>query len=53
MKEQKSRKRTKQNGDKQSVRCTVRNTVYQDAQRNHWLLQQHKKDPDRNEDYIK
>ena len=27
--------------------------VYQDTQRNHWILKQHKKDPDRNEVCIK
>ena len=29
---QNSRKRPKQNGDKQSIRFTVQNTVYKDAQ---------------------
>ena len=46
-------KTTKQNGDNQPIRCRVQNTGYQDAQRNHWVLQQHKKDPGRNEGYIK
>ena len=31
----------------------VQNTGYQDAQRLHWVLQQHKKDSGRNESYIK
>ena len=39
------RKRTKRNGDKQPIRCRVQNTGYQDAQRNHWVLQQYKKRP--------
>ena len=30
--DQNSRKRTKQNGDKQSIRCRVQNTGYKDAQ---------------------
>ena len=42
-KEKNSRKRTKQNGDKQSIRCRVQNICYQDAQGTHWVLQQHKK----------
>ena len=33
--EENSRKRTKQNGDKQSIRCRVQNTGDQDAQRTH------------------
>ena len=39
MKEQikNSRKGTKQNGDKQSVRCRVQNTGYKDAQRTQHL----------------
>ena len=52
MKEQQnSRKRTKQNGDKQSYKCKVQNTGYQDAQGTNWVTQQHKKDSDRNEGY--
>ena len=51
--EQSSRKRTKQNGDSQPIRCRVQNTGYQDAQRNHWILKQCKKGPGRNEGYIK
>ena len=47
--EQNSRKRTKQNGNKQPIRCTVQNTGDKDAQRSHWVLQQHKKDLSRNE----
>ena len=46
-------KKPKQNGDKQSIRCRVQNTAYQDAQGTHWVLQQYKKDPGRNEDYTK
>ena len=46
-------KRTRQNGDKQPMRCTVQNTGYQNASRTHWELQQHKKDPGRNEGCIK
>ena len=49
MKEQNSRKRTIQNGDKQSIRCRVQNTGYKDAQETQWVLQQHKTDPIRNE----
>ena len=30
--EQNSRKKAKQNGDKQSIRCRVQNTGYKDAQ---------------------
>ena len=30
--DQNSRKRTKQNGDKQSIRCRVQNTGYKNAQ---------------------
>ena len=30
--DQHSRKRTKQNGDKQSIRCRVQNTGYKDSQ---------------------
>ena len=48
-----SRKRTKQNGDKQSTRCRVQNTGYQDALGPDWVLQQHKKDSGGNEGYIK
>ena len=33
--EQNPRKRTKQNGDSQPIRCTVQNTGDQDAQRTH------------------
>ena len=52
MKEQiETRKRTKQNGDKQSIGCGVQNTGYKDAQRTHWVLQQHKKGPGGNERY--
>ena len=40
-------------GDKKSIRCTVQNTGYQDAQGTQWVLQQHKKDPGRNEGYTK
>ena len=40
---QNSRKRIKQNGDKQSIRCSIQNTGYQDSQGTHWVLQQHKK----------
>ena len=29
------KKKTKQNGDKQSIRCKVQNTGYQDAQGTH------------------
>ena len=53
VKEQNSRKRTKWNGDKQSVRCTIQNTGYQDDPGTHWVLQEHKKDPGRNEHYTK
>ena len=35
------------------MRCTVQNTGYHEAPGTHWLLQQHKKDPGRNEGYIK
>ena len=49
MKEQNSRKRTKQSGDKHSIRCRVQTTGYQDVE----VLQQHKKDPGRNEGYSK
>ena len=51
--EQNSRKRLKQNGDKQSIRYRVQNTGYKDAQGIQWVLQQHKKDPGKNEDYTK
>ena len=47
--EQDFRKITKQNGDKQSIRCRVQNTGYQDAQGTQWALQQHKNDPIRSE----
>ena len=47
--EQKSGKSTKWKGYKQPIRCRVQNTSYKDAQTNHWVLQQHKKDPGRNE----
>ena len=54
MKEQiKLQKKTKQNGDKQSIRCRVQNTRHKDAQGTYWVLQQHKKDSHKNEDYIK
>ena len=53
MKEQNSRKRTKQNGNKQSIRYRVQNTGYKDAHGIQWVLQQHKKDPGKNEDYTK
>ena len=55
MKEQgkKTQKRTKQNGDKKAIRCRIQNTGYQGAQRTHWVLQQHKKDPGINEGYSK
>ena len=45
MKEQNktSEKTNKQDGNKQSIRCRVQNTGYQDAQGTHWVLQQHKK----------
>ena len=33
--EQNSRKKTKQKGDNQPIRCRVQNTGYQDAQRTH------------------
>ena len=52
MKEQiETRKRTKQNGDKQSIGCGVQNTGYKDAQRTHWVLQQYNNDPLRNKEY--
>ena len=34
-------------------RCRVQNTGYKDAQRTHWVLQQHKKDPGRNKEQLK
>ena len=43
MKEKTFRKRTKQNGDKQSIRCRVQNTGYYNARGTHWVLQQHRK----------
>ena len=53
MKEQiNSRKRPKQNGDEQSIRCRVQNTGYKDAQGTQVGPQQHKKDPARNEGFI-
>ena len=48
-----SRKRTKQNGDKQFIRCRVQNTGYKDARGTQLGYQQHKKDPGRNEGYTK
>ena len=35
--------------ENQPIRCRVQNTGDQDAQRNHWVLQEHKNDPGRNE----
>ena len=35
-----------------SIRCRIQNTGYQDALGNHWVFQQHKKDPGSNEDRI-
>ena len=42
MKEQNKtqKKRTKQNGDEQSIRCRVQNTGKQDAEGTHCVLQQ-------------
>ena len=48
MKEQNT---TPGNGDKQSTRCRVQNTVYKDSPETQWILQQHKKDLGRNEGY--
>ena len=46
MKEQiNSRKRPKQNGDEQSIRCRVQNTGYKDAQGTYRDPQLHKKRP--------
>ena len=50
--EQNSRKIIKQNRDNQHIRCRVQNTGYQDAQRTHWVLQQHKKCAGRSDSYI-
>ena len=36
-----------------SATYQMQNTGYQVAQRNHWVLQQHKKDPEGNESCIK
>ena len=36
--EQNSRKKTKQNGDKQPIRCRVQNTGYEDAPGTHWVI---------------
>ena len=41
--EQNSQKRSKQNRHKQSIRCRIQNTGYQDVQGTHRVLQQHKK----------
>ena len=49
----KFQKKTKQNVDKQPIRCRVQKAGYQDAQGTHWILQKHKKDLGRNEDYMK
>ena len=38
-------KRTKQNGNKQSIRCKVQNIGYKNAQGTQWIHQQHKKRP--------
>ena len=35
------------------IRCRPQNIGYQDAQGTHWVLQQHKNDPGRNESYTK
>ena len=35
------------------IRCRIQNTGYQDAEGTHWVIQQHKKDPGRNEVYTK
>ena len=43
-------KRTKQNRDNQPIRYRVQNTGDQDAQRTHWIQQQHK---GRSEGYTK
>ena len=43
--EQNTRKRAKCNGDKQSIRCRVQNTGYEDAQGTHLILQKDKKRP--------
>ena len=42
-------KKTKQNRDKQSTRCRVQNTGYKGAQGTYLGLQQHNKDPVKNE----
>ena len=39
--------------DKQPIRCRVQNTGCKNAQGTGWVLQPHKKDPGRNEGYIK
>ena len=39
-----SRKRTKQNEDKQPIRCRVEYTGYQDARGTPWVLQQNNTD---------
>ena len=36
--EKNSRKRAKENGDKQSIRCRVQNTGYEDAPGTHWVI---------------
>ena len=48
---QNSRKRAKQNANKQFIRCRVQNTGYKDAQVTQGGPQQHKKDLVRNKEY--